>query len=161
MSLPGQLARVQKSYWTAPPDFSRLFTTILSFTTNLPIPPGWLPLALLASLLTLFMAIYQTIEALKSGGEHLQAGLWLAYMSITPVLLLFIVSQVYPVYIERALLPSGAVYLGWVAWSLTNTRLLIPIRYLTLFLLVVGMGIGFPAHHLPGISVWAYSGLVQ
>jgi uncharacterized membrane protein len=146
VSLPGQLAKVEKSYWTAPPNFSRLLTTILSFTTNLPIPPGWLPLALLVSVFTLVIATYQTMKAIKDDGIHIQAGLWMAYMCVTPVLLMFVVSQVYPVYIERALLPSGALYLGWVAWSLTKTRLLTPVKYLLLFLLVVGMGIGYFQH---------------
>jgi hypothetical protein len=153
---------VQKSYWTAPPDFSRLITTILSFTTNLPIPPEWLPLALLASLLTLFMATYQTIKAIRQDGAHPQAGLWMAYMCITPVLLLFVLSQVYPVYIERALLPSGLLYLGWVAWSLTDTRMVSPIKYFTLALLVLGMGIGYFQHlTYQGFPYGPYSDLVN
>jgi mannosyltransferase len=160
--LPGQLAKVQKSYWTSPPDFSRLLTTILSFTTNLPIPTGWLPLALLASLLTLFIAIFQTVKAIRMGGTYLESGVWMAYMAITPVVLLFIISRFYPVYIERALLPSGVLYLAWVAWSLMNTRLLRPVQYFVLMILALGMGMGYIQHlTYQGFPYAPYSDLVK
>ena len=160
--LPGQLAKVQKSYWISPPDFSRLLTTILSFTTNLPLPAGWLPLALTASLLTLFITIFQTVKAIRRGGTHLQSGVWMAYMAITPVALLFIISRFYPVYIERALLPSGVLYLAWVSWSLVNTRLLRPVQYLILVLLILGMGVGYVEHlTYQGFPYAAYSDLAK
>lgn len=41
--------------------------------------------------------------------------LWLFYLSFAPPLLLFLVSQWVPVYIERALLPSGVVFCIWLA----------------------------------------------
>jgi len=160
--LPGQLAKVQRSYWISPPDFSRLLTTILSFTTNLPIPVGWLPLALLASLLTLFIAIFQTVKAIRKGGTYLQPGVWMAYMALTPVVLLFIISRFYPVYIERALLPSGVLYLAWVAWSLANTRLLRPVQYFVLVILALGMGMGYIQHlTYQGFPYAAYTDLAR
>jgi hypothetical protein len=160
--LPGQLAKVQKSYWISPPNPSRLLTTILAFTTNLPIPAGWLPLALTAAVLTLFMTIFQTIKALRRGGNYVQSGLWLAYMAVTPVAFLFIISRYYPVYIERALLPSGVLYLGWVAWSLANTRLLRPVQYFVLAILILGMGVGYIQHlTYQGFPYAKYSDLVK
>lgn len=40
--------------------------------------------------------------------------LWLAYLAFTPPILLWSVSQFVPVYIERALLPSHAIFAsGW------------------------------------------------
>jgi hypothetical protein len=47
----------------------------------------------------------------------------LLYLSFGAPLLLFLFSQWRAVYIERALLPSGAIFCIWLAWALTRTHL--------------------------------------
>ena len=65
IELPGQFAKVEQSYWVARPDLSRLFTLLLVFTTNLPLPNNWLPIALFIALLLMIVGIFQTIRVIQ------------------------------------------------------------------------------------------------
>jgi 4-amino-4-deoxy-L-arabinose transferase-like glycosyltransferase len=146
--LPGQLAKVSAGYWTEAPGSDRLITTLLSYTTNLPVSQGLLPFALLSSVLTLALATWQTFRAVLSRRrpETLTAGLVLVYLAFVPVALLFVISQILPVFLERALLASGIVYLLWVAWALAETELPRFVRIILATALVVGMFIGLQTH---------------
>jgi uncharacterized membrane protein len=144
IEIPGQFAKVEQSYWVARPDLSRLFTLLLVFTTNLPLPNNWLPIALLIALMLVVVGILQTVRMIRkdSSGE----GLWTFYLSFAPPLLLFLFSQWEPVYIERALVPSGAVFMLWIAWVLTHTKLPRPIQGLAFILLAVASIMGIYEH---------------
>ena len=108
IQLPGQFARVEGSYWVARPDPARLFTLLLTFITNLPLPNNWLPIALFISLMAVVLGVLQTIR-IKN-----KEGFWIFYLSFAPPLLLFLFSQWKPVYIERALLRQGRCsHFGW------------------------------------------------
>ncbi|MCJ7585949.1 MAG: hypothetical protein MUO30_14430, partial [Anaerolineales bacterium] len=72
--------------------------------------------------------------------------LWLFYLSFSPPILLFIVSQWVPVYIERALLPSGVIFCIWLAWALFGTSLPVPIRNGLLVLLAISVTMGLYQH---------------
>jgi 4-amino-4-deoxy-L-arabinose transferase-like glycosyltransferase len=146
LSLPSQLTKVKQNYWTTTPEFSRLLTTLLSFTTNLPVPQSWLPLALFITLVTLFIATFQTVKQFQRRDDTLEPGLWLAYMAFAPIALMFLISMFLSVYIERALLYSGVMYLGWVAWSLKGSGLIRGVQWFTLFFLFIGMGLGYYQH---------------
>lgn len=117
--LPAQIAKVSTAYWTAPPGLEKLFTLLLSYTTHLPLPDLWLPPALFAALSVTVLALLQTfkIQAQRS------SGLWLLYLAFAPPVLLFIVSQWFPLYIERALLPSGIAFCLWLGWALANASM--------------------------------------
>jgi hypothetical protein len=70
----------------------------------------------------------------------------LIYLSFAPPILLFLVSQWIPIYIERALLPSGVIFCIWLVWALFNTALPAPIRNGLLALLAVGVALGLYQH---------------
>ncbi|HUF38456.1 MAG TPA: hypothetical protein VMN57_08035, partial [Anaerolineales bacterium] len=146
--LPAQLAKVSGSYWTESPGTDRLVTTLLSFTTNLPVSQVLLPFALLSAVLTFVLALWQTVRAIlaRRRPESLVAGLVLSYLALVPPALTFAVSQFFPVYIERALLPSGVAYLLWVAWALTETGIPRFVRTIAAVALLVGMFIGLQTH---------------
>ena len=144
IELPGQFAKVEQSYWVARPDLSRLFTLLLVFTTNLPLPNNWLPIALFIALLLMIVGILQTIRMIRK--ESSEEGLWILYLSIAPPLLLFLFSQWEPVYVERALVPSGAVFMLWIAWVLTQTKLPRLIQGLAFILLAVASIMGIYQH---------------
>jgi hypothetical protein len=83
-------------------------------------------------------------------------------MAFIPTALLFIVSWFYPIYVERALLPSGVMYLTWVAWALERTGLLKFVKFFVLLVLVVGMGAGYIQHlTYQGFPYGPYSDLVK
>jgi hypothetical protein len=73
-------------------------------------------------------------------------GFWLLYLSFTPPLLVFLVSQWVPVYIERAFLPSGVIFCIWLAWALFDTGLPKILRYILVAGLVISFSIGFYQH---------------
>lgn len=146
LHLPGQFAKVQSDYWTSRPGFDRVVTTLLSFTTNLPLPEAWLPGALFVAIFSCMIAVRQTWQAYRLRMPGYQAGLWFLYLAFVPASLLFLFSQWRPVYIERALIASGVMYLLWLAWALVETNLAIPIQRMTVLLLVLACGAGYYQH---------------
>lgn len=140
--LPGQLAKVQTSYWTEPPGIERVFTTLLSFTTNLPLPNIWLGPALFVALLITLTAIWQAFRVKQRSGF----GLWVMYMVFAPTALLFVISHWTPVFIERALLPSGFMFCLWIVWAFWQNPAPQFLRWLILILLAAGSLIGFWQH---------------
>ena len=144
IELPGQFAKVEQSYWVTRPDLSRIFTLLLVFTTNLPLPNNWLPIALFIALMLVVVGILQTIQMIRKDGAP--EGLWTLYLSFAPPLLLFLFSQWEPVYIERALVPSGAIFMLWIAWILTDAKPPRPIQGLVFILLAVASIMGIYEH---------------
>ena len=142
LQLPAQFAKIQNGYWVERPTLSTVLNTLLSFVTNLPVNPPWIPLALTVALLVPTLAAYQTFLAVKARQPGIRRGLWLAYMAFAPGLLMFIFSQWKPVYIERALLCSAVMFWLWMAWALTTTRLPAFPRMISFALLAAGIILG-------------------
>jgi len=146
LQLPAQFAKIRTAYWVERPGFSSLFNTLLSFVTNLPVDDRWLPLALGVTLLVTALAAYQTYLALRKRLPGAAKGAWLAYLAFVPALFMFVFSQRWPVYIERALLPSGITFILWLIWALTATGLPSLVRIPSLALLVAGIVLGLSMH---------------
>jgi 4-amino-4-deoxy-L-arabinose transferase-like glycosyltransferase len=146
ISLPGQMARVSQQYWITPPSVARLITTFLSFVTNLPLPAAWLPFGLFVAIYIFVFLCFQTFTLFRRNPAKATPGAWLAYLTLTPVILLFVVSQLIPVYIERALLISGCMFMGWLAWTLVETPAPNLVKGLTWLLVIVGCVFGLIQH---------------
>ncbi|HXF86121.1 MAG TPA: glycosyltransferase family 39 protein [Anaerolineales bacterium] len=146
IQLPSQFATIQQGYWVERPDVADLFTLLIVFTTNTPLPATWIPLALLIALFTVAIGIKQTAPFLLQTRQH--KGWQVFYLSFAPPLLLFLFSQWRPVYIERALLPSGAIFCIWLAWVLRNTPLSATIRNFLLSGLIIASAMGIHQHLL-------------
>jgi 4-amino-4-deoxy-L-arabinose transferase-like glycosyltransferase len=153
--LPSQLGKIQDNYWMEVPSPGRLVTALLSYVTNLPVPEGWLPAALFISLSLLVLAAWQTLRLWRksrqadgsgTGNSNLLRGLWLAYLAFTPLLALYLVSQVQPVFVERALLPAGVFFWMWIGWALVRTDLPRPAAMLAAAVLLAGVAIGMFQH---------------
>ncbi len=145
IQLPAQFAKIAQSYWVTQPAPSRLFTLLLVFVTNLPLPNAWLMPALFISLTVAVIGGYQTFRA-AGHIETAPGGLWILYLSFAPPLLLFLFSQWKSVYIERVLLPSGAMFLLWLAWALTSARPPQPVYLFALILLATASAMGIYQH---------------
>ncbi len=144
--LPAQFAKVDQSYWVDRPGFYRLFTLLLFFVTNLPLPAGALAAGLMIAMVVIAMAAMQTVQAVRlqqPGGER---GLWLLYLAFAPAILMFLFSQWKPVYLERALVPSGAIFCLWLAWAMLETRAPIAMQALVACLVLAGFAIGLYQH---------------
>jgi uncharacterized membrane protein len=120
--LPSQFSKVNASYWVERPGIEKVFTLLLYYLPNMPLPDNMLLPGLLIATLTITLSIFQTIVARKKTPFTSNKGIWLAYLAFTPPLLLWSVSQYVPVYIERALLPSHAIFCIWLAWAVTQTK---------------------------------------
>jgi hypothetical protein len=144
LQLPAQFAKIQSAYWVERPDLSKLFTLLLVFLTNTPLPANLVAGALAVVLIVVSVGLVQTISYARQTGT--KDGLWLLYLSFVPPLFLFLVSQWRPVYIERALLPSGAIFCIWLAWVITKTNLPNVARYSLLGLLGISSILGIYQH---------------
>jgi 4-amino-4-deoxy-L-arabinose transferase-like glycosyltransferase len=144
IQLPAQFTKVQNAYWVARPDLSKLFTLLLVYITNTPLPPQFIAGALAIVLVIVMIGITQTIR--HSRQSHEEAGSWLLYLSFAPPLFLFLFSQWRPVYIERALLPSGAIFCIWLAWVIRHTNIQQAVRYILFGLLGICSILGIHQH---------------
>ena len=144
VQLPAQITKVQNSYWVARPDISKLFTLLLVYVTNTPLPALLIAFALAIVLVIVVIGIIQTIRYNRQ--TNTGTGNWLLYLSFAPPLFLFLFSQWRPVYIERALLPSGAIFCIWLAWVVRNTNLQKPVQYMLLGLLGFSSLLGIYQH---------------
>ncbi len=144
--LPAQFSKVSTSYWVEKPGLEKLFTLFLYYLPNMPLPNSMLMPGLLIAMLTITLAVFQTILSRKAKIPASNYGIWLAYLAFTPPILLWLVSQYVPVYIERALLPSHAIFCIWLAWTITQTKAPRPIQALIVIFIVAGSVLGYHQH---------------
>ena len=144
VQIPAQFSKVQNAYWVERPDISKLFTLLLVFITNTPLPTSLVAGVLAMALIIVIIGFIQTLRYSRQTNE--KDGLWLLYLSVAPPLLLFLFSQWRPVYIERALLPSGAIFCIWLAWVITKTNLPKAAQYALLGLLGISSVLGIYQH---------------
>jgi 4-amino-4-deoxy-L-arabinose transferase-like glycosyltransferase len=144
--LPSQFAKVEQGYWVLRPDIFRLFVLPVIFVVSLPVPDKWLALALFLGLSVVVIGLYGTVRAGRQKLASFHDGLWMLYLAFAPAVLMFLISQWKPVYLERALLPSGAIFCIWLAWAMLETQTLNPLHILTAALLLTGFGMGLREH---------------
>ncbi len=151
--LPRQLGFVGRGYWLTPPGFREgLRVLMFPLLTFYEPPPGWvLGMGLFVGLLLV------TLLAMRAWRTRSRAG-WFLLLSWVPVLSLLILSQWWPVYLERAMLPAALFYLVSLGWLFVRGRLPRLLRWgLGLLLLAVTIGslvghytyIGFPRPPFP------------
>lgn len=146
LQLPAQIAKVERAYWLAKPTMADLVQTVLSFISGLPIHANLLPATLFCAILVIVLAGVQTFRAARERDPHAEKAIWLIYLSAAPVLLLFLVSQIRPLYVVRGLLPSGVIFLLWLAWALAPRERRNVESYLTIGCLAFAFAIGLFSH---------------
>jgi mannosyltransferase len=144
--LPNQFSKLQGGYWISRPGIDKVFTALLSYVTNLPLSEKIFPVALFIALFLFALAVMQTLRLYSRGEQTAKRGLWLAYLAFTMPALLWLVSQWQPLFIERALLPSGVMFSIWLAWAITGTGLHKAMRYVLFGLLLVASVVGQYQH---------------
>lgn len=160
LRLPAQFAKIQGNFWLTHPAPARLMTTLLSFITNLPLPGLWLGAGLFITLMLTALGSWQTLRAWRVHRAGVRRGLWLGYLAAAPVLLLYLFSQWTPVFVERALLPAGVLFLLWLAWAFTRTKLPALVQRIAAALLLLGFGLGISIHlSYDGFPYAPYAGL--
>ncbi len=149
VKLPSQLAKVRQAYWIEVPGAVELVRTLLTFTSGLPVWRLALPVAVFSAVLLAVTGAYATLVSVREGSEGVTRAAWIAYLAAVPVLLMFVISQRQPIYLDRAMLPSGALFLIWLAWAFTGSPLA---RYRLLlrtglFALAVALALGLASYY--------------
>ncbi|MBA3872456.1 MAG: glycosyltransferase family 39 protein [Anaerolineae bacterium] len=145
VNLPGQLHKVQSYYWLDKPSIATPLLTIRSFlVVSLDFPSPASMIAFLASLFVILLLIVQVVMWVRqprnrSKRRPIVFVLWLA---AAPPLLMWIVSQVQPVYLERSLLPSALMLYVGLAWLFTRSGMPKAISGVVAVLGLVMVGIG-------------------
>jgi uncharacterized membrane protein len=121
LQLPGQFARVARTYWIEPPTIATLLQTVMAFISGLPLERFALYAGLFLSLGILTFLGLQLWRIQSAGGQQRRELVWVALLLVVlPIALLFLLSIVKPVYIVRALLPAGVFFLVLLAVLLTH-----------------------------------------
>src|ERR1051325_5374753 len=144
IQLPAQFAKIQSAYWVQRPDISSLFTLLLVYLMNTPVPASLIAIALAIALIIVTIGLIQTVKQIRQAGPN--NGLWMLYLSFAAPVILFLFSQWRHVYIERALLPSGAIFCIWLAWVITKTNLAKVVQFSLLGLLAISSMVGIYEH---------------
>ena len=129
--VPSQFGKIQQAYWVEQPGITQLVQTLLifHFAYDNEALPGWLlPPALLASVLVLAFVLFEVVRQRRNRQASRERGEWtrnhalslVAFLAFVPILLTFAASQIRPVYIVRALLPSALAYYVLAAGALSG-----------------------------------------
>jgi 4-amino-4-deoxy-L-arabinose transferase-like glycosyltransferase len=162
IQLPAQISKVTSSFWIEKPGIEKLFTLFLFYLPHLPLPNNFLLPGLLLATLIITLAAFQTYRVYKEDPQQAKRGLWLVYLVFIPPLLLWLVSQISPMYVERALLPSHAIFCIWLAWAFTQTKLPHPIQLFVFVLILLSAGMGYYQHLIyKGFPYGPYAALDQ
>lgn len=144
--LPSQFSKVSSSFWVERPGIEKVFTLLLFYLPHLPLPGILLLIGLPLALFTVTLAGFQTYLAQRNKLPQTNDALWMAYLAFVPPLLLWLFSQVIPVYIERALLPSQAIFCIWLAWAFMQTKTPRLIQGLAALMVIASAGVGIHQH---------------
>jgi uncharacterized membrane protein len=139
--VPSQFGKIQQSYWVPQPGLAQVVQTILvfHFAYDNQSLPGWLlPPALFFSLMVMAVvslelgrAKRQTLNPLLPTPNSLLPTPYslLLFLTLTPPILTFVVSQLRPVFVIRALLPSALAYYVLVAGVLVAGAVPKPVKW--------------------------------
>ncbi|MGQ9502300.1 MAG: glycosyltransferase family 39 protein [Anaerolineae bacterium] len=138
LALPGQFGKVQRGYWVVQPGLIQLIQTLFIFHfayDNQALPAWLLPPALFFSVLLVTLcalALWRRRCMLLGKNVPSWEALLLALSGI-PVGTLFVISQLNPVYVVRALLPSALAYYVLLARLWVHRVWSKPVRWSILF----------------------------
>jgi len=128
VNIPSQLQKVNSYYWIVPPDGLTLLVTLRSFlNVHLDIPPTAGLVALLLGLFLFLFLIIQVVMYIRKPRRQSESDVgsiyFVLWLFVAPISLMWIVSQVQPVYLERGLLPSALMLYVALGWMFTSSGL--------------------------------------
>lgn len=126
VQVPGQFAKLQQAYWVARPTLVSLVQTALIFhvgeeslaTGNIASLP--LVLGLVASVLGPSLLLFQCWRGWKTRRPGVHWAAFALALAAGPPVLMFLVSQYQPIYLQRALLPSALMYYLGLGWAIAR-----------------------------------------
>ncbi len=114
--VPGQIAKIQRAFWTLPPGITQIIDAIAMSTTDWPLDGVWLMVALYLSLMIFIFIAWEAARAVWDYIRKKDSGvsrILLLSMAVIPPVLLFAASYVTrPVFVPRGFLTSTILYLA-------------------------------------------------
>ena len=117
-----QLARVQAGFWAASPTGLNLAATPYLFLFSNVLPTFFVPIALFAGLALCVFALVAAVRAIASRDADAPALLFALAVFGIPLLALFGLSLIRPIYLERTLLPASFGLYLLLAWTVVRAR---------------------------------------
>jgi mannosyltransferase len=116
--VPGQIAKIQKAFWTPRPGLVEIIQAVIMFTATLPLPGFWL---LVGAILSLWVLVIITMETWRNR-NHSSGLTLLLGLTLLPPILLFIASYIMrPVFVPRAFIFSSLMYYGVAGWVISKS----------------------------------------
>ncbi|MBI1279351.1 MAG: DUF2723 domain-containing protein [Anaerolineaceae bacterium] len=146
VNLPGQLQKVQSYYWLDKPTIATPLLTIRSFlSVNLDFPSPASMIAFFGGLFVILLLVVQVLMFIRQPKNRTQREpiLFVLWLAMIPPLVMWVVSQIQPVYLERSLLPSALMLYVALAWLFMRSgmpKLVVGI-IAALGLVLVGIGL--------------------
>ena len=128
VNIPSQLEKVNSYYWVAKPGIVNFLTTLRSFfSVNLDISPTAAMLAMIGALFIVIFLVVQLVFYLRKPRRKAESDrlgiLFVCWMFAAPIGLMWLVSQVQPVYLERSLIGSALMLYLALGWMFTRSGL--------------------------------------
>lgn len=150
VNLPGQLAKVRSYYWLEKPTVATPLLTIRSFlSANMDLPSPASMIAFFGGLFIVVLLLVQFIMFMRQPRTRTQRKpiLLVLWLAAAPPALMWMVSQVQPVYLERSLLPSALMLYVALAWLFTRSGMPRSIVNVIGVIGLVLVGIGLYYHY--------------
>lgn len=117
--LPGQIAKVQRAFWTPKPGLIEILQSIIFFHASLPLPVILMAVAVILSAQVVALLILTLVKQ----SQRDPGILLLVCATLLPPILLFIISYAMrPVYVTRAFITSSLAYDGLLGWMVTRGK---------------------------------------
>jgi mannosyltransferase len=129
--------QVSANFWLTRPNLAAPLATLYTFTLSYSLSGLWAGLAFVLTLALLAVSLLELAYAYRQNPGQRPALLLLVLLAFLPILLIFLVSQLLPVYLDRTLIictPAFALLLGR---ALAGTRWRSPAPYLAAALLAL------------------------
>jgi 4-amino-4-deoxy-L-arabinose transferase-like glycosyltransferase len=116
-----QTRAILDSYWIARPHPLTLFTTLSAFFIGVTLSPFWIAVSLSVTLLLIFIVFSNVYHALKKGVD-VQPLIWLLLWGFVPLLGIFLISLVRPLFQLRTVITAAPAFYLLVAWGVARVQ---------------------------------------
>jgi len=137
----GMLEGVATGYWIRQPGVSEVLRTLLTFVTGLPLQTWALPIALFISLLVFLLMAWALGVALRTPERPFGAP-WFAWLALIPPAVMLLASIWWPIYLDRALLPSATAFVLLASWAVEGQWLPPRLRWTGRLAMLAGFALG-------------------
>jgi mannosyltransferase len=110
--VPGQIAKIQRAFWTPRPGLLELVQALVTFHTDLPVPRWMLPIAVTVTLFCFVLVVYQLV---RDRWKERPVQLLIAFACFPPVLIFGFSYVMRPLFVPRGFILSSVAYYALAA----------------------------------------------